>query len=257
MKNISISEEEWLSIENYLEGELDAQDVQHFEQKIAEDKVFADKVRQVKLYGKSIGDAAMEEVLHRFSTKLRDEHRSVPAEVKPSYRSSSNVNRQDASSITFQNWMIAATFVLLVATGIYWAFYFSPDPYTRYYKTEIGLYTYMGNTRDYNFDQGMVEYKTGNYDAALDNWRNVRASEAFADTLNYYIGNAYLAQGNFRDAEKYLLQVSDSQKSNLRAKANWYLGLIKLKQKQPVDAKTYLMKSENSLKNEILDELKN
>jgi|GEM_PF-2577874 len=257
MKHLLITEEEWHAIENYLEGKLDAQSMDILNQKIAEDDIFAKKVRQVQLYGIGIREAEMEAVLQGFTDKLRPNDRQPLPETGRFIDPPPGTKQRSSVRISFQKLAVAASLMLVIASAVYWAFFTKPDLYKQYYKPDTGLYTYMGASQNFAFDQGMVEYKTGNYNAALENWLSLPDYEASRDTIRYFIGNAYLATGKYQDAERYLMMVSGSQDSALKGKADWYLGLIALKQGDSEKAKSYFKRSDNTLRSGILEKLEN
>lgn len=259
MKHIFITEEEWHTIEDYLEGKLDAQGMDMLNQRMAEDDIFAKKVRQVQLYGRGVREAEMEAVLQRFTDKLRPNDQQILSEAGQPVVALPGANHRPSRlvHISLQKLMVAASLILAVAFVIYWFSFRKPDLYAQYYKPDPGLYTYMGGSQNFTFDQGMVEYKTGNYSAALENWLNLPAHDSSKDTTLYFIGNAYLAIKNYQNAEKYLMMVSESRDSDLKGKTDWYLGLIALKKGDIERAKKYFERSDNRLRSEILDKLKN
>jgi hypothetical protein len=100
--------------------------------------------------------------------------------------------------------------------------------YTEYYSQDPGLPTLMDSgTEEYVFYQGMVDYKSGNYRAALERWHSVDGSNQYADTLTFYMAMAHLGLNDLAQAFDHLAQVNES--GPFGQKRNWYSALIALK----------------------------
>ncbi len=54
----------------------------------------------------------------------------------------------------------------------------------------------MGIGDNYLFNKAMLDYKTGNYKKAIDEWSKLKTSMPQNDTLNYFLGAAQQADGN-------------------------------------------------------------
>jgi len=65
-----------------------------------------------------------------------------------------------------------------------------------YFKPDAGLITSMGGNENYEFYRGMVDYKQGNYKAAISRWKDQLKLKKDNDTLNFYIGVSLMAQEN-------------------------------------------------------------
>ena len=156
-------------------------------------------------------------------------------------------------------WM-AASITLLIALGGFWLTnrpseterlfnqYFTPDP---------GLPTVMGEARNFQFLDAMVNYKSGQYKQAIEKWEVLLPQKPKNDTLNYFLGVTYLANNDTQKAVKFLEETLEEKNSEFVDEANFYLGLAHLKLKNTTEAEVYLSKSQHKKVEEILEKLKN
>jgi len=94
------------------------------------------------------------------------------------------------------------------------------------FYADPGLPTPMSETSNYNFYDGMVDYKMGKYEIALEKWNNVTQGIGL-DTLSYYRGIASL---NAEDADKAIENLSAvPDSSSFSDKAKWYTLSIYIK----------------------------
>lgn len=93
-----------------------------------------------------------------------------------------------------------------------------------YFEPALGLPTTLGASTQADFDEGMIDYKLGNYPAAIERWSALTAT-APSDTLYYYLGVAQLAADEASAAVETLARV---RTSSLARDAQWYraLGLL-------------------------------
>ena len=101
----------------------------------------------------------------------------------------------------------------------------------------------------------MVDYKQENYQAAIEKWKPLLSEKPENDTLNYFLGVAYLAEKKDREAIDYLSEVSNNQSSMFLQESYYYLGLALLKSGEIEKAKTNFKKSNNDESQAILKEL--
>ena len=100
------------------------------------------------------------------------------------------------------------------------ATYFRPDP---------GLPTTMSVSDNFDFFDAMVSYKQGDYNKAITKWEVLLKEKPDNDTLNYFIGVAYLANGNEDQAITFLQWSSEHQESKFLKETYHYLGLANIK----------------------------
>ena len=93
--------------------------------------------------------------------------------------------------------MIAASVVAIVSFS-YWMFFYKGNRdeklYSKYYITDPGLATVMGNSPDYDFEKAMVEYKNGDYGKAFKTWNALLKQKPSDDTIIYFVAMAAQAQ---------------------------------------------------------------
>jgi tetratricopeptide (TPR) repeat protein len=98
-----------------------------------------------------------------------------------------------------------------------------PALYMANYYPDPGLPTQMGENEDFQFDVGMVEYKSGNYSEAIQQWSTLTDDRP---EVRYYIGAAYHASGDKIKARDWLNRLKSDQ--DYYDRAQWYLALISL-----------------------------
>lgn len=145
--------------------------------------------------------------------------------------------------LTFRNWSWAAAAILLVIASIWFLKPAnSPDALaSRYFKADPGLPVTMSSTLNYQFYDGMVSYKEGDYDKAILLWQNLSSSQSPSDTLNYYIGVSYLNQKKYQEALNFLSPLAKTS-GEWQEKAGWYAAIGYLRLNQP-EAAAELLKS--------------
>lgn len=157
------------------------------------------------------------------------------------------VTKKEAQShpgkiISISKWWWAAAALLIFFCG-FWFFqnqtatpqklanqYFSPDP---------GLPVTMSSSSQYQFYDGMVSYKEADYEKAIAIWKSIATTNRQSDTLQYFIGLAYLNRDHYNDALQQLLPIAEGN-SKWKEKASWYLSLTYLKLNQPQKAQKWL-----------------
>lgn len=167
---------------------------------------------------------------------------SFKADQQSRIENSSAASRTSAIVKSISKWYWAAAAVLIFITG-FWYFqnqtstpqklanqYFSPDP---------GLPVTMSSTSQYQFYDGMVSYKEADYEKAIAIWKSIATTNSKSDTLQYFIGLAYLNRDHYNDALQQLLPIAEGN-SKWKEKASWYLSLTYLKLNQPQKAQKWL-----------------
>jgi len=213
-----------------------------FEEKIAADQVLSEQVQETRLLLLAVQEVSLEADLRKFQKEL-------PI-------NGTNHIMQKRSS---KQWLMAAAFIAVVAIGaLLWLTMFNKNErlFSQYYKPDPGLITAMSTSDNYTFDRAMINYKTGNYDAALKAWETLLTNKPGNDTLNYFVGSSYLAKGNAEKAATYLAKVSTVSNSYFANDANWYIGMALLKQGKKAEAITYIQKAEHENKEALLKQLK-
>ena len=237
--NSPIPHEELEAIERFLANEMTAAESTEFKRRMETDSLLRGRVTEMRLLMVGIRESALTEQLDVF-------HKQV--EHKPAVR------------MHFRRWLAAAAVVALA--GIAVLFFFSGDrwhekTFAAYYQPDPGLISAMGVADNYNFDKAMVDYKTGNYQAALDGWLALEKTESANDTLQYFIGSAYLALGKAKDAATHFRKVLAENHSPFTTDAAWYLGLALIRLDDSPAAIPFIRQSTHPSRNDLLTKLEN
>lgn len=216
-KSNNISEELLETIEQYLSGDLKARELEDFERLMAIDEDFKAQVEDVRITFLGIEAQSLKE-------QLDDFHKDIP---KP------NAETTTKQKVRFLNYSrIAAAAAIIIAVGSIWFFSGSPNEklYSKYFVPDPGLPTTMGSTNEFEFYDGMVSYKYGDYDIAIEKWTFLSEKKADNDTLNYFLGVAHLANKNEINAIPYLERATDAEDNFIFLNdAYLYLGLAYIK----------------------------
>ena len=151
--------------------------------------------------------------------------------------------------------LLAVAAIIAVAALGWWMFQEKKQTtdtlYSKFFRTDPGLPVAMSSTSQYIFYDGMISYKEGKFDEALNKWESIYQQNN-TDTLQYYIGLCYLNNNNVTTAIEYLSEVSGNNNSEFQQKAIWYLALCHLKSGAYEEAKQQLLKLKNDSRSEAL-----
>lgn len=239
MNNLSnITEEEFERIEKYLLDTSSAEEKQQIEEEISSNTTFAAKVKDVQHLVLGIEVASLKNTMNQFHEEL------IPSEAttkKPTHRSRAP-------------WYAIAA-MLIVLLGLFWVFNNKSDSeklFAKHFTPDPGLPTTMSENSNFKFYDGMVSYKQDDYKTALTKWNLLLKERPQNDTLNYFIGVAYLANGNEQEAIIQLKKLYLSNPNSFKNEAAYYLGLAYLKAEKTEEAKKYLIFSNTKSAQEVL-----
>ena len=135
------------------------------------------------------------------------------------------------SSGFFQWRKFAAAAVILMAVAGFWWFDTPQNEqlYSEYFTPDPGLPTVMSTSDNYDFYDAMVDYKQGKYIMAIEKWETLQSNNVKNDTLDYFLGVAYLAYKNQKNAIPFLEKSTQNSDFPLLNDAYYYLGLAYLK----------------------------
>lgn len=241
--NRNISEQELELIDRYLRKELSETEHVAFEQRLAADAEWREKVQEIKLLSLSIQENALASRLNTF-------HKAVP------------ISDNNKPKVIKMNWAkrvaIAATLILgvtMLSRLLFFRETGNEKLYATYYKPDPGLATLMGVSDNYEFENAMVDYKTGSYTKALSTWLNMLKENPDNDTLDYFIASAYLAKDDVPEASVYFEKVIRRQQSVFLQDAKWYKALLLLKQGKKEEAVALLQATEHPDRDALLRKL--
>ena len=139
------------------------------------------------------------------------------------------------------NWRVSAMVasLLVVAAVAVWqvqrARQLSPDALAfSYFEPDPGLPTMLGASDNPEFQEGMIDYKLGDYPAALSRWNLLLESYPEDDTLRYYMGVALLAEDQPEEALQYF---EESDTGTFSDASKWYRSLALLRLGRVEEAK--------------------
>lgn len=235
-----ITQEEWEYIEDYLSESHPPMVMKEIERKIAEDASFADAVQEVKSTIYTVQEIVLSEKMNEWHQTVSTHDHVIPM-------------RQNFTSKA----LIAASLLLLIALGTWWMIRPSHEEklFAKYYHPDPGLPTLMSLSEQYEFDKAMVDYKSKDYDKALQSFQNLLIENPNNDTLNFFIAQIFLAQNQAEKAIPYFEKVISDSNSIFTKDAYWYLGLEMLRQQRKDIALKYIHQSEHERKQELLEAL--
>lgn len=226
----SITKDKFERIEQYLLNRMPDSERIAFETQLASDFTLKQKVEDLKILLEGIETESLKEKLNTF-------HEDLTSKIKPLNHTSET---KTVSISWYKKYGIAASIILLLGLGFLWIINQDNTQklYTKYYTPDPGLPSLMSSDNDSNFqfNDAMVTYKQGDYKTAISKWNVLLEPEPKNDTLNYFIGSAYLANKQATTAITYLEKVS----TYFKDEANYYLGLAHLKNDNIQLAKKYL-----------------
>lgn len=239
----NITQEEFESIEAYLNNSLSKENLLIFENRLHNEEGFATKVEDIKTVLTGLETQALKE-------QLNDFHQDIAVQEKDTIQFNPKVK-----SLQWRKVAVAAA--LIIAAGSFWFLNRNSNNqlYADFYSPDPGLPTTMSSTNNYEFYEAMVAYKQGHYSDALNSWTNQLKTKVGNDTLNYFVGSALLANKKENDAISYLQKVVDADNSAFKNDAFYYLGLVYLKNNNKAKAIEYLSKSDFTKAKDLLKKL--
>ncbi|MAU14971.1 MAG: hypothetical protein CMH46_05465 [Muricauda sp.] len=157
----------------------------------------------------------------------------------------------------FHWYRIAASIAILLSVGLWFFNKQGPNEklFQRYYSVDPGLPTVMGNNDSYEFYEAMVDYKQGNYEVAIDKWERLLLTNQDSDTLNYFLGSAYLAHGNTNKAIILFENTLNSNAPTFSKEAHYYMALALLKNNNIEEAIKHLKMVPDEKSQELLQKI--
>ncbi|MCB0445210.1 MAG: tetratricopeptide repeat protein [Gelidibacter sp.] len=241
--NSNISQELLETVERYHNNTMPANERKTFEAQLQNDTNFKAQVADIKTLLLGIETQALKEQLDSFHNELSKT--STIIKPKPNVR-----------FLNFKKVAVAA--ILILSLGAFWWFSSSTNSklYANYFTPDPGLPTTMGTTDNYAFFDAMVNYKQGDYKTAISKWKKLELNDPKNDTINYFLGVAYLADKNTDKAITYLNKTVKVPESVFTKDAYFYLGLAFLKSEKTDKAKEAFQKSSSKKSEGILKALK-
>ncbi len=205
-----ISEAQYDRIESYLQGTMDAGDLEAFSKDMEANSALKKEIEIQRELMLAVEAGAFKESLNSIHEKVIGAQRSSKKNV----------------------WLIAASIALLLAVAIWIIQRPTPteDLFEQYATAEPGLPVTMGDTDAYNFSDAMVDYKFGKHELAIEKWKEIIPTYPDVNELKYFIGSAYFQSQNYQEAITYFTEVLQAGQEAYTDKAQWYLVLAHLAQ---------------------------
>lgn len=238
-----ISQEEFERIERYLIGEMPEAERLAFEQEMAADAALRQYVKEIRIILQEVETTNLRQTLDKFHEEIAAT-KTVPLSLQ-------------SKKLAWIPWTVAASLILALGLWVLVGGGQSANErlFTTYFEPDPGLVTAMGVSDQYEFDRGMVDYKLGQYQSAIERWEKLLQQKPKNDTLNYFLGASYLASEQGDKASSYFQTALESQSSIFTDDAWWYLGLTWLKQGEIDKAKDALQRSKKTEAKKLMEEL--
>lgn len=155
--------------------------------------------------------------------------------------------------------LAAASVLLMLSWGSWlgWRIYQDKHAIAKLYVADPGLPSLMGVAGNYDFEKAMVDYKTKQYKEAIDAWETLKTAQPQNDTLQYFLGAAYLEIAQYDKAIDALTTVANDSTSAFRKEAQWYKGWALWKDGQKEAAIRVFEASEHPNQSSLLALIKN
>lgn len=244
-KHQHIPPEDVEEIERFLQHEMAPQEQEAFLARLSSDAGLKQSTDEIRLVFLGVQEAALRGKLAAFHESLN--------------LAAGNETKSRAKWVSLKKVLAAASIigVLAVAAWLIWGRKSSDERlFADYFRPDAGLVSAMSRSENYLFDRAMVDYKTGNYAAAIKTWRDLQAVKKENDTLHYFLGAAYLAAGETDKAIPHLQKVAALPNSFFFNDTQWYLGLAQLKKGNKKEAAALIEKSSHPKKKALLAKLK-
>jgi len=247
MKNkIEISPVEWDVIETYLEQENASEREIFWREKLVTIPNVEEKIAHIAKIREEIVDSIRQSKIKEFHEKVSVDENGGNVKMLPAGKSNPRII-----------WYSIAA-VLVVAFGILWILQHRPPSekiFAENFKPDIGLPLKMGTTNNLEFYEGMVDYKQGEYQKAIDQWQVLWSENPQNDTLNYFLGVANLAQDDTKKSLKYFENQEVFQQGIFKEDAAYYAALAKIKDGKFEEAKALLQENPSERNTNLLRQL--
>lgn len=238
-KNTNFTEEELQLAEQYMSGNMNIDEKAAFEKMLAADAAWNEKFIAIRLLITGVQEASLREEMQQWNEKKME----VPVR-----------------SVSWMKSLAIAASIIIAISVVGWMWFFKKSAneqlYADFYKPDPGLATKMSVSDNYEFERAMVDYKTGQYKAALERWNKQLTANTGSDTLQYFIAAANLGDNNPELAIQYFDKVIEQTNSAFKIEAYWYKGLALLQQGKEQEAIAVIEQSAHPQKDALLKKLK-
>lgn len=241
-KEIENNQENQELIDAYLLGGLDTTALADFNERMKIYPDFRVRVEEQRLLFKSVEEYNLKNSFDEYHADIEEEE-----------------EEQEKKWLS-PGWLAMAASLLILIGAVSWAIFNngnSPEKvFAENFKPDPGLPTTMGTSSEYEFYYGMVNYKRKEYAEAISRWEPIYGADPKNDTLLYFLGVANLANGNPRQAKKYLQKANEKKQSVFYEDSKYYLALSLLKENKIKEAMEILENSSSSANISLLQQIK-
>ena len=238
-----IQQEQWEEIERFLLQRMSPEEENMFRVRLSTDNNLKKATNEMKLLIVGVQESSLE-------AKLDNYHSEMQGRVIMAHKKSARIR---------PIWWLAAASVIAVLLVSAWFLVWNKNSdaslYAEFFEADPGLISTMGISSVYEFDRGMIDYKSGNYAAAIRSWEPLLHTKPDSDTLNYFLGAANLADHNTTKAISFFEKVTTSGNSIFVKDAYWYLALAQIRNGNRQEAIPYLEKTDHAQKEKLLKKL--
>ncbi len=200
-----ISQEKEILFDRYRLDEMSTEEKESFEQSLKENSLLQSEYEEYIQMVTGLERAFLKYELNKIHEETKSRHR-------PTYR--------------LMPMVLSMTAIIIALVG----FFFLTKDNTSVnvlYTADPGLPVVMGkDDTTYDFSQGMVSYKEGNYARASAIWTPLLSANPTNDTLLYYTGLTALELKNYDKAQQNLSLDAVLQSPTFQNKAHYYLGWV-------------------------------
>lgn len=219
-------------IDQFLDGELSAEEHSDFERTIEQDAALENEVMKNIVLREAIAVGWQDQM----RSNIKQWRAEPKVEVEAPVAETTTKVRQLKSTRSTRTWMrplaIAASFLLLISVG---TFLYMPSQYSsdaiasRYYTDDASWRsgTKSGDSED-PIDAGITAYEAGNYEQAANTFSNFPDN----DKAIYGLAQSQYQLGNYEAAISNFKKVIARENPNYIENAEWYLLLTYLKSEQ-------------------------
>ncbi|GAA4238442.1 hypothetical protein GCM10022291_28930 [Postechiella marina] len=241
--NNDISQELFEIIERYLSGNVSLQELKDIRQLLELDDDFKTKVEDVK----TILDGLETNTLKEQLDKLNSDTNNTLKET----------TNNSPKFINLKTITLAIALIIALGSIFFFSTPKNEKLFAEYFKPAPGLPIKISNYKTSDFYNAMEKYQDGNYSMAIKKWQDLIYKNPDNDTLNYFIGVAHLANKNIDSAIPFLERTINTKKQfYLINDAYFYLGIAYLNEGNSVLAKKYLKQSNATSSKELILQLK-
>jgi tetratricopeptide (TPR) repeat protein len=207
-------------IENFLNGELQKEEILSIEERMARDSEFKNSVMMQKA------------IMKGFSNKRKKDFRHKLQELE---RSMGPVKQKSGNRIyMYRIGAVAAVLLLLLVAKLV----IQTSPMNKYFEPYPN-YAAPVQRGDDSFNKGreaFLFYEEGDFKSALEEFKNLPES----DTIAFYKAQCLMATGDLGNASTLLERLIIDRESVFLEQSNWYLALLYLENGNSEQAKVSL-----------------